>query len=311
MFMFQMKQRNDIPSHGNLVITARIEITWLREMKPENLLLLRHRSEKCTVGCPVLDRCLGGGVPCHSITEFVGESGSGKTQLCLQLALSAQLPSSRGGLSASSIFIHTEFPFPFRRLRHLSRAFRASHPDLPDPCDRVFVRAVHTADELLHLIPTIETFLLHSRSRWRPVRIIVIDSIAALFRSDFENTGSDLRRRSSLFFGISGGLRQLAKRFGLAVVVTNQVVDFIGDGDVRVGNLSNGLYSSGRRVCPALGLAWAHCVNSRVFLSRDEDGPVRRRKMSVVFAPHLPHCCYEYAIKGEGVFGVDMQREQD
>jgi len=89
-------------------------------------------------------------------------------------------------------------------------------------------------------------------------------------------------------------------------------VDFIGDGDVRVGNLSNGLYSSGRRVCPALGLAWAHCVNSRVFLSRDEDGPVRRRRMSVLFAPHLPDSSCHFLIKGEGVFGVeDMQTEQD
>ncbi|KAG4922910.1 hypothetical protein AAZX31_18G269700 [Glycine max] len=283
-------------------------------MRAENLLQLQHRTQKCTLGCPVLDRCLAGGVPCASVTEFVGESGCGKTQLCLQLALSAQLPPSHGGLSASSIFIHTEFPFPFRRLRHLSRAFRASHPDLPcsDPCDRVFLRAVHSAHELLNLIPTIETFLLHSKSPWRPVRIIVIDSIAALFRSDFENTGSDLRRRSSLFFGISGGLRQLAKRFGIAVVVTNQVVDLIGDGDVSFGSLGNGLYSSGRRVCPALGLAWAHCVNSRLFLSKDEDEPpVKTRKMRVVFAPHLPHSSCEYVIKGEGVFGVEMMQHRE
>ncbi|XP_020231987.1 DNA repair protein XRCC3 homolog [Cajanus cajan] len=270
------------------------------------------RSQKCTMGCPALDRFLAGGVPCDSVTEFVGESGCGKTQLCLQLALSAQLPPSRGGLSASAIFIHTEFPFPLRRLRHLSRAFRASNPTLPcpDPCDRVFVRAVHSAEELLHAIPTIEAFLLHSRSRWRPVRIIVIDSIAALFRSDFDNTGSDLRRRSSLFFRISGGLRRLARGFGLAVVVTNQVVDFIGEGEVRVGNLGNGLYSSGRRVCPALGLAWAHCVNSRVFLSRDENEPVKTRRMSIVFAPHLPHSSCEYVIKGDGVFGLEMQQQQ-
>lgn len=94
--------------------------------------------------------------------------------------------------------------------------------------------------------------------------------------------------------------------------MTNQVVDFIGDGNVRVGNLSDGLYSSGRRVCPALGLAWAHCVNSRVFLSRDENGSVRRRRMSVVFAPHLPHSSSQFLIKGEGVFGVeDIQSEPD
>ncbi|RDX80062.1 DNA repair protein XRCC3-like protein, partial [Mucuna pruriens] len=280
-------------------------------MRAENVLVLQERSVKCSVGCPVLDRCLGGGVPCNSVTELVGESGCGKTQLCLQLALSAQLPASRGGLSASSIYIHTEFPFPFRRLRQLSRAFSASHPDLscPDPCDRVFLRAVHSAHQLVNVIATIETFLLHSRSRWRPVRLLVIDSIAALFRSDFENTGSDLRRRSSLFFRISGGLRRLAKRFGLAVVVTNQVVDFMGDADVRIGNFANGLYSSGRRVCPALGLAWAHCVNSRLFLSRDEDEPIKTRKVSVVFAPHLPHSSCHFVIKGEGIFGVEMQQQ--
>ncbi|KAL2329610.1 hypothetical protein Fmac_017191 [Flemingia macrophylla] len=281
-------------------------------MRAESLLQLKSRSQKCTVGCPALDRCLGGGVPCDSVTEFVGESGSGKTQLCLQLALSAQLPPSRGGLSASAIFIHTEFPFPLRRLRRLSRSFRASNPSLPcpDPCDRVFLRAVHSAHDLLRAIPAVEAFLLHSRSPWRPVRLLLIDSIAALFRADFDNTAADLRRRSALFFRISAGLRRLARRFGLAVVVTNQVVDFIGDGDVRVGNLETGLFSSGRRVCPALGLAWAHCVNSRVFLSRDEHGPVKTRRMSVVFAPHLPHSSCEYAIKGDGVFGVEMQQQQ-
>ncbi|KAK7394230.1 hypothetical protein VNO78_14752 [Psophocarpus tetragonolobus] len=269
-------------------------------MRAQKVLELQQQSQKCSVGCPVLDRCLGGGIPCNSVTELVGESGVGKTQLCLQLVISAQLPPSLGGLSASSIFIHTEFPFPFRRLRQLSRAFLASHPDLLDPCDRVFLRAVHSAADLLALIPIIETFLLHSPS---PVRIIVIDSIAALFRSDFDNTGSDLRRRSSLFFRISGGLRRLAKRFGIAVVVTNQVVDFMGDGDVRVGNLGNGLYSSGRRVCAALGLAWAHCVNSRLFFCRDDNE--KSRRMSVVFAPHLPHSSCEYVIKGEGLFGQE------
>ncbi|KAK7340865.1 hypothetical protein VNO77_21581 [Canavalia gladiata] len=287
-------------------------------MRAENLLQVQQRSQKCSVGCPVLDNFLRGGFPCNSVTELVGESGCGKTQLCLQLVLSAQLPPSRGGLSASSIYIHTEFPFPFRRLRQLSRAFRSSHPHLPcsDPCDRVFVRAVHSADELVHVIPTIEMFLLHSRSPWLPVRVIVIDSIAALFRSDFENTGSDLRRRSSLFFKISGGLRWLAKRYGLAVVVTNQVVDVIGGGgaEMRIGNL-NGLYSSGRRVCPALGLAWAHCVNSRLFLSKDEvvvdgDQPVKTRRITLVFAPHLSHSSSQFVIKTEGVFGVDTQQQE-
>lgn len=153
----------------------------------------------------------------------------------------------------------------------------------------------------------------------------MIDSIAALFRSEFENKPSDLKRRSSLFFKISGKLKLQAKRFGLAVVVTNQVVDLVGSADgtngLRVGNLGS-LYSSGRLVCPALGLSWSNCVNSRLFLTRNEEivgeetGLVdvgtgdftttqTRRHMRVVFAPHLPDSSCEFVITREGVFGID------
>jgi hypothetical protein len=44
-------------------------------------------THKLGLGCPILDRCLGGGLVPRHITEFAGEAGSGKTQICLQLAL--------------------------------------------------------------------------------------------------------------------------------------------------------------------------------------------------------------------------------
>ncbi|XP_059461073.1 DNA repair protein XRCC3 homolog [Corylus avellana] len=291
---------------------------------PENLLHRPLTTPKCTLGCPLLDRCLAGGFPCNSITELFAESGCGKTQLCLQLALSAQLPVSLGGLSGSSLYIHTEFPFPSRRLHQLSHAFRSTYPAIfkTDPCDSIFVHAVHSADQLLDILPKMESFLSDPKTHL-PVKLIVIDSIAALFRSEFENSPVELKRRSSLFFKISGKLKLLAKRFGLAVVVTNQVVDLIvpeGINGMRIGNLAC-LYSSGRRVCPALGLAWANCVNSRLFLSRNEEvekeekGLVdvdanrvctrTRRRLHVVFAPHLPEGSCELVITREGVFGVE------
>ncbi|XP_044463423.1 DNA repair protein XRCC3 homolog isoform X2 [Mangifera indica] len=300
-------------------------------MRPQNLLHRPLSTQKCTLGCPILDRCIGGGIPCNSITELVAESGSGKTQLCLQLSLSAQLPTSHGGLSASSLYLHTEFPFPFRRLRQLSTAFCNSNSALlasndHNPCDHIFVRSIHSVDQLLDEMPKIESFIKNSKSRL-PVRLIVIDSIAALFRSDFENTLGHLKKRSSLFFKISGKLKAMAVGFGLAVVVTNQVVDLVapneGINGLRIGNLGC-LYSSGRQVCPALGLAWANCVNSRLFLSRNEEYVseehqiendsgedfVRRRtirRLCVVFAPHLPDSFCEFETTREGVFGIQKQ----
>ncbi|CAL2229289.1 unnamed protein product [Prunus armeniaca] len=106
------------------------------------------------------------------------------------------------------------------------------------------------------------------------MKLIVIDSIAALFRSQYETTLADLKRRSEMFFKISGTLKALINKFRVAVVVTNQVVDFTGPdhgiNGVRLGNLES-LHTSGRQVSPALRLAWAHCINSRVFLARHEE----------------------------------------
>ena len=299
-------------------------------MIPQNLLQnpLALTTQKCTLGCPILDGCLAGGVPCNSITELVAESGSGKTQLCLQLVLSAQLPTSLGGLAASSLYIHSEFPFPSRRLQQLSQSFRSSYSHVLDseynPLDFVLVRGVQSADQLFDVLLKMDSVLLRPPTQL-PVRLIVIDSIAALFRGEFENTPFDLKRRSSLFFKISGKLKALAERFGLAVVVTNQVVDFVGQAGglngLRVGNLGS-LWSSGRRVCAALGLSWANCVNSRLFLSRNEEivgevtglggvgagdtvSRLTRRHLHVIFAPHLPESSCEFVISREGVLGVE------
>jgi len=43
-----------------------------------------------------LDEMTEGGIPVGQITEIVGEAGMGKTQLGIQLALQAQLPSGAG-----------------------------------------------------------------------------------------------------------------------------------------------------------------------------------------------------------------------
>ncbi|CAA2991721.1 DNA repair XRCC3 homolog [Olea europaea subsp. europaea] len=279
-------------------------------MKPEDL--LRHplpaQTPKLTLNCPLLDGLLRGGIPCGSITEITAESGVGKTQFSIQLLLAAQLPATRGGLSASSLCLHSEFPFPFRRLQQLSVFYQSHIPN--NPLDRIFIQPVNSPDHLLDLLSRLESIV----SRLN-IRLIVIDSIAALFRSEFDNTPLELKRRSSMFFKIASKLKSQAQKFGLAVVVTNQVVDVIeSSGNLRIGN-SGFLFSSGRRVCPALGLSWANCVNIRLFLWREEErvdvegGEIRsmqaRRFIRVVFAPHLPDCSCEFVIKREGIFGVD------
>ncbi len=85
------------------------------------------------------------------------------------------------------------------------------------------------------------------------------------------------------------------------------------------------LLSSGRELMPALGLAWANCVNARLFLSRTEvtiassywqnacdvtrsgSAPpsLPLRYMQVVFSPCLPQDTCLYVVTQTGLKGVD------
>jgi predicted hydrocarbon binding protein len=78
--------------------------------------------------------------------------------------------------------------------------------------------------------------------------------MAGVVRSEFDTSRSDdMNIRSGRLFQIAKQLKRLSDTFNLAVVVVNQVT---------AGGESD-------RVVPALGHAWAHCVNTRIMLYRD------------------------------------------
>ena len=86
--------------------------------------------------------------------------------------------------------------------------------------------------------------------------------------------------RSQDFLSIAAQLKQLSSTFHVPVVVINQVSDFFAGADGNGGEALSidqvkhsylhhwSMMSSGRRVVPALGLTWANCVNTRIFLTR-------------------------------------------
>ena len=121
--------------------------------------------DKCSLGCPVLDAFLGGGLPCGSIVEITGASRAGdasaqaavrpppppsqhpplavllpprpppagepaasKTQICLQALLAVQLPRGQGGLGGSAVYLYTEGEPAMRRLRELAAALPLRAP---------------------------------------------------------------------------------------------------------------------------------------------------------------------------------------
>ncbi|KAH8130164.1 hypothetical protein ACSS6W_005472 [Trichoderma asperelloides] len=174
-----------------------------------------------------LDAALGGGVPVGHITEFTGESGVGKTQFLLSLCLAVQLPSPRG-LGKQALYISTESGLTTRRLAQmlqgntiLREAAEAGTPASLDGIHSAVTPDLETQDHILeYQVP-----VLLSRHK---IGIMIIDSVAANYRAEFERQGShgsNMATRSAELTRLGALLRDLARRHNIAVVVANQVAD--------------------------------------------------------------------------------------
>ncbi|XP_071323726.1 DNA repair protein XRCC3 [Trachinotus anak] len=280
--------------------------TACRQHPPIPALLL-HCGEfglRLSVGCPVLDGLLRGGLPVGVITELSGESGAGKTQLALQLCLSVQYPAQHRGLNSGAVYICTEDSFPIRRLQQLIREQSSLRSDVPLSLisgvqfgDQVYIE--HAADLVsLQVCLSQRVPLLLARGL---VRLLVVDSVAALFRSEFQ--ADDWLERNKQLLTFSSTLHHLSQEFTIPVLCINQVTDVFNRGDHSLGPLSS-------NVSPALGLAWANQVMIRLMMRRLQ-GTIARgdqsstlRRLEVVFAPHLARDGRDAAVWREGVRGV-------
>ncbi|KAK9840539.1 hypothetical protein WJX81_000352 [Elliptochloris bilobata] len=199
-------------------------------------------------GLQVLDAALRGGVPCGSLTELVGPAGVGKSQLCLMLAASMLLDPALP-VSSQVLYIDTERKFSAGRLVEVAAARAgdvASHHDLNpggfDPAGlaaRVLVASPASVVELLSMLQGLEAAVIE-----RGVRLVVVDSIAALARADF--AAAQLPQRQQALGQAAAALKHLAETFRIPVVVTS-------------GGQGGGLVA-------ALGALWAHAVNTRLVL---------------------------------------------
>ncbi|XP_054826703.1 DNA repair protein XRCC3 [Eublepharis macularius] len=287
-------------------------LTALQLFQDEDHSTSQH--QKLSLGCSVLDSLLRGGIPLTGITEIAGESSAGKTQIGLQLSLSVQYPYKYGGLESGAVYICTEDIFPHKRLQQLIECQPQLRADVPHDVvqkikfgNSIFVE--HAADiETFHEYITKRINVLLARGM---VRLIVVDSMAALFRCEFSAKDSVLKAKYLQTFGAK--LHQLSSKFRTPVVCINQVTDTIGEGS---GADHSSPRSAGKSVAPALGITWSNQLLMRLMVSRTpnleqptEDAPCGRplRTMRVVFAPHLPQFACYYTVKLEGVKGVRME----
>eukprot|EP00940_MAST-03C_sp_MAST-3C-sp2_P003170 g3170.t1 len=167
--------------------------------------------EKISFGCSVIDRAMGGGISRIGITEIAGAAGSGKTQLAMQLCVRVQLSRKYGGLDgAGAAYICTEHHFPTERLEQMIASAKEETGVKDNMMDRVHIVRVNEPTDLWGVLRKVPLLINH-----RNVRLIVIDSIAALFRGEFQgSSAADMQSRAQMMLQLAARMKRISRQHG-------------------------------------------------------------------------------------------------
>jgi len=204
--------------------------------------LLDNIPPPLSVGCPLLDLALAGGLRRGGVTEVVGESSAGKTQFCLQCALTT---ASKG---EKVVYIVTEGNFPQARLDQMVEA--RGREDLRDLVLVQQVKDVH------HLLAVLGDQLDKVA---KEVAMVIVDSAAAVIRYDGDFTTGLLK--GEIVHKLGRAVLGVALRHNMAVLVVNQVTANME------GSRAN-CFTWGRKVVASLGLAWTQYPHTRLWLTK-------------------------------------------
>ncbi|MFO7966921.1 MAG: DNA repair and recombination protein RadA [Archaeoglobaceae archaeon] len=247
----------------------------------EAILERRKKVKKIDTGSAELNKLLGGGVETQSITELFGEFGSGKTQICHQLAVNVQLPEEDGGLNGSVVVIDTENTFRPERIGQMAAA---KGLDSNDVLKNIYVAQAYNSNHQMLLVDNAKELANKLKKEGKEVRLLVVDSLMAHFRSEFVGRGTLADRQQKLNRHLHD-IMKFGDLFNAALVVTNQVQakpdTFFGDPTRPIG-----------------GHIIAHTATFRVYL-RKSKGELRVARL--IDSPHLPESEAVFKVIEDGV----------
>eukprot|EP00069_Balaena_mysticetus_P015153 bmy_09182T0 len=260
----------------------------------------QRRSEiiQITTGSKELDKLLQGGIETGSITEMFGEFRTGKTQICHTLAVTCQLPIDRGGGEGKAMYIDTEGTFRPERLLAVAERYGLSGSDVLD--NVAYARGFNTdhQTQLLYQASAMmgsgkEQNLTWARNRLQRIRVpcryalLIVDSATALYRTDYSGRG-ELSARQMHLARFLRMLLRLADEFGVAVVITNQVVAQVDGAAMFAADPKK----------PIGGNIIAHASTTRLYLRK---GRGETRICKIYDSPCLPEAEAMFAINADGV----------
>ncbi|CAN9217756.1 unnamed protein product [Alternaria alternata] len=241
---------------------------------------LRKRVIKISTGSKALDAVLGGGFQTMSISEVFGEFRCGKTQLSHTMSVIAQLPKDMGGAEGKVAYIDTEGTFRPERIVQIAERFGVDPETAQD--NITYARAVNSEHQMELLNKVAEFFVSNE------YRLLIIDSIMALFRVDYTGRG-ELNERQQKLNQFLSKLTHVAEEFNVAVLLTNQVQSDPG---------ASALFASADGRKPIGGHILAHASATRILLRK---GRGEERVAKIQDSPDMPEKEATYIITNGGI----------
>ena len=234
---------------------------------------LEKRKEvgRLTTGSKAFDKLLNGGLETQSIIECFGEWGSGKSQIGMQLCVNVQLPVDKGGLNSGALVIDSEHTFRPERIIQMAKTMGL---DPIKVLKNIIIAKAYTSDDQMLIAEQAQEMV-----RGKNIKLVVVDSLTSLFRSEYTGRGTLASRQQKLNRHLST-LHKLADLNNLVVYVTNQVMAnpqmFFGDPTRPIG-----------------GHILGHSSTFRIYLRKSK---AEKRIARLIDSPNLPD--------GEAVFKV-------
>uniref|UniRef100_A0A3Q2V028 Meiotic recombination protein n=1 Tax=Haplochromis burtoni TaxID=8153 RepID=A0A3Q2V028_HAPBU len=209
------------------------------------------------------------------------EFRTGKTQLSHTLCVTAQLPGEDGYSGGKVIFIDTENTFRPDRLRDIADRFNVDHDAV---LDNVLYARAYTSEHQMELLDFVAAKFHEEGGVFK---LLIIDSIMALFRVDFSGRGELAERQQKLAQMLSR-LQKISEEYNVAVFITNQMTADPGAGMTFQADPKK----------PIGGHILAHASTTRISLRK---GRGEMRIAKIFDSPDMPENEATFAISAGGV----------
>ncbi|KAJ7897074.1 Rad51-domain-containing protein [Mycena olivaceomarginata] len=209
------------------------------------------------------------------ILGVYGEFRTGKTQLAHTMSVVTQLPPDLGGASGKVAYIDTEGTFRPDRIKSIADRFGVDG-------QMALENILYGKSFLMELINECSLRFAEDKD----FRLLIVDSIMALFRTDFSGRGELSERQQKML----SKLTKLSEEYNIAILLTNQVQSDPG---------ATMTFVAGGALKPIGGHILSHASATRMFL-RKGNGRAEERVAKLVDSPDRPESEASYKLDEGG-----------